>query len=169
LKLKVITLTLDATTGVFDDAALQAFCDENEVLDVHEHFFVDGGRPTWAMLLRYRERAARRATGPVVLPPAERAEDAPLEVPAEARALFDALRHWRNARAKRDGRPAYVLFHNKQLLAIAMDRPASLAALGRIEGVGEAKLRDYGAELLALIAQVPVEAPAGPPMPVPEP
>jgi ATP-dependent DNA helicase RecQ len=47
--------------------------------------------------------------------------------------------------------PAYVVFHDGTLRAIAAARPASLDALADISGVGEKKLERYGAALIDLI------------------
>jgi DNA helicase-2/ATP-dependent DNA helicase PcrA len=61
------------------------------------------------------------------------------------------LRDWRLERARADGVPPYVVFHDSVLQAIAAAQPASLGELAQISGVGPAKLERYGAELLALV------------------
>jgi DNA helicase-2/ATP-dependent DNA helicase PcrA len=61
------------------------------------------------------------------------------------------LRAWRAERAKADNVPAYVVFHDAVLQAIAAARPASLGELAQISGVGPAKLERYGEEVLALV------------------
>jgi DNA helicase-2/ATP-dependent DNA helicase PcrA len=66
--------------------------------------------------------------------------------------LMTALRAWRTARAREDAVPAYVVFHDQTLAAIADLRPASLAALRRVRGMGPTKLDRYGDEILAVIA-----------------
>jgi ATP-dependent DNA helicase RecQ len=75
---------------------------------------------------------------------------APDDPAAEAR--FQALRAWRAARAKEQNLPAYVIFHDQTLRAIAASAPATLDELGAIGGVGAVKLERYGAELLELLA-----------------
>jgi ATP-dependent DNA helicase RecQ len=72
--------------------------------------------------------------------------------PAADPVLLDALRAWRREEAARRKVPAYVVFHDRTLEAIAAERPASLGALGGISGVGPAKLDAYGPLVLALIA-----------------
>jgi DNA helicase-2/ATP-dependent DNA helicase PcrA len=62
------------------------------------------------------------------------------------------LREWRAERAKADNVPAYVVFHDSVLQAIAAARPATIGELARISGVGPTKLERYGSELLALVA-----------------
>ncbi len=66
--------------------------------------------------------------------------------------LFERLREWRRARAQADGVPAYVVFHDATLAAIAEERPASRAALAAISGVGPTKLERYADEVLGVVA-----------------
>jgi len=63
----------------------------------------------------------------------------------------EKLRAWRLARAKSDGVPPYVVFHDTVLRAIADVRPSSLGELAQISGVGPAKLERYGDEVLAAL------------------
>jgi ATP-dependent DNA helicase RecQ len=62
--------------------------------------------------------------------------------------LFEALREARRTLAAESGVPAYVVFHDSTLREIAAARPASLAELARVQGVGEAKLNRYGQAML---------------------
>lgn len=65
--------------------------------------------------------------------------------------LFESLRAWRAARAKELSQPAYCVFTDATLTAIAEQRPSDVAALVRIPGIGQAKLDKYGEEVLALV------------------
>ncbi|HJS79097.1 MAG TPA: HRDC domain-containing protein, partial [Vitreimonas sp.] len=49
------------------------------------------------------------------------------------------------------GVPPYVIFHDTTLAAIVAAKPATLDAFARIPGIGEAKLKRHGAELLAVV------------------
>ena len=71
--------------------------------------------------------------------------------------VLDALRAWRSARAKADAVPAYVVAHDATLLAIAEARPASVAELRRVKGMGPAKLEKYGDEILAITGPARME------------
>jgi DNA helicase-2/ATP-dependent DNA helicase PcrA len=64
----------------------------------------------------------------------------------------EKLRTWRLERAREDGVPPYVIFHDSVLHQIADVRPGSIGELSRIAGVGPAKLERYGDELLAALA-----------------
>ena len=65
--------------------------------------------------------------------------------------LFEALRACRRDLAKETQVPPYVIFHDSVLRDMASTRPATLAALGRITGVGQRKLDAYGAAFLKVI------------------
>jgi len=64
----------------------------------------------------------------------------------------ERLRAWRLERARGDGVPPYVVFHDSVLHEIADARPATLAELAGITGVGPSKLERYGDEVLAAVA-----------------
>jgi DNA helicase-2/ATP-dependent DNA helicase PcrA len=71
--------------------------------------------------------------------------------PAYDEWLFERLRAWRLERAQRDKVPAYVVFTDATLEAVAARRPASVSDLETINGVGAVKLERYGADLLAVL------------------
>ncbi|MEV7973487.1 DNA helicase RecQ [Cellulomonas sp. NPDC089187] len=66
--------------------------------------------------------------------------------------LFERLRAWRARTAKANGLPAYVVFHDATLRAIATARPEDTGTLGTISGVGASKLEKYGDEVLAVVS-----------------
>ncbi len=74
------------------------------------------------------------------------------DLPPEAHELFERLRSWRAGQAKEQGVPAYVVFGDATLRALAVERPQSVEALSGISGVGAAKLERYGDVLLDLLA-----------------
>jgi len=86
------------------------------------------------------------------------AKDAPSANPV----LFEALKQWRGARAKADGVPAYVVAKNLTLEAIAARTPTTLAELSVIDGIGPAKLENYGEEILAVVDATPSSPDAAP-------
>jgi len=67
--------------------------------------------------------------------------------------LFDALREWRLATAREADVPAFVVFTDATLSAIAETVPATTSALARIGGVGPTKLERYGPSVLALLEE----------------
>jgi ATP-dependent DNA helicase RecQ len=97
--------------------------------------------------------AVTKGTPPPLTLPAEapsasnrtaKGADAPVET-------MDRLRRWRRETAQAAGVPAYVVFHDATLAAIAVAQPASLNDLLRVPGVGDSKLRKYGEEVLEVL------------------
>ena len=99
---------------------------------------------TAADRLRRLRQALRRRGGPQPRP----LPDCP---PAYDEAVFERLRAWRLERSEQDTVPAYVVFTDATLEAVAERRPASLAELATHHGVGAAKLERYGRDVLALL------------------
>jgi ATP-dependent DNA helicase RecQ len=67
-------------------------------------------------------------------------------------ALLTALKSWRREQARQQGVPPYVVFHDRTLVELAAQQPATLEALGRIGGIGTAKLTRYGEALLGVLS-----------------
>src|SRR5262249_973020 len=63
-------------------------------------------------------------------------------------ALLKALKDWRLMRARANGVPAFVIFHDSVLAEISATKPRTLEALNGIKGIGENKLARYGEEML---------------------
>jgi len=57
--------------------------------------------------------------------------------------LLGRLKTWRAAEAKRRGVPAYVIFHDSTLEALAVVRPRDHGALRAVRGLGPAKMEEY--------------------------
>ncbi|MFI1457741.1 ATP-dependent DNA helicase UvrD2 [Streptomyces roseus] len=78
-----------------------------------------------------------------------RCEDCPSDMDE---GLYERLREWRAAQAREQGLPAYCVFTDKTLVAIAEAQPSEPGELSMISGVGRRKLDRYGAEVLAICA-----------------
>jgi ATP-dependent DNA helicase RecQ len=74
------------------------------------------------------------------------------DLPEEARGLFEALRAWRAATAREQSVPAYVVFGDATLRAVASTRPGRREELEGITGIGAKKLEQYGDALLEVVA-----------------
>ncbi|MFI1014030.1 ATP-dependent DNA helicase UvrD2 [Streptomyces sp. NPDC020965] len=67
-------------------------------------------------------------------------------------ALYERLREWRSDQAKELGQPAYCVFTDKTLMAIAEAVPGDAGELAGISGVGGRKLERFGTDVLAICA-----------------
>ena len=86
------------------------------------------------------KKAARKAAAAVALGNSEDDQD-----------LFRALRVRRSALAKAQDVPAYVVLPDRSLIDMARRRPATLAEMADVHGIGDAKLARYGTEFLEVI------------------
>ncbi len=68
-------------------------------------------------------------------------------------ALFEALRRRRLELAKAQRVAAYVVFADKTLIDMVRRKPATIAEMSAVHGVGEAKLRQYGETFLGAIRE----------------
>ncbi|GAB3574928.1 DNA helicase RecQ [Leifsonia lichenia] len=84
-------------------------------------------------------RAARSAAAAADLEPADHP-------------LFEALRAWRAEAARSQGVPAYIVFGDATLRAVAAAKPATLGDLDGITGIGAKKREAYGEALLEVVA-----------------
>jgi len=71
----------------------------------------------------------------------------------EAQQRFAALKAWRAEVARAHNLPAYVIFHDATLSAIAALAPQTLRDLEGISGIGMTKLEKYGSEVLRVVAE----------------
>lgn len=76
-------------------------------------------------------------------------------------ALYERLKEWRKRRSDEQSVPAYVVFTDATLTAIAEKMPTDRAALARVSGVGATKLDRYGPEVLALLSGADLASPTG--------
>ncbi|MBV1951683.1 MAG: DNA helicase RecQ [Cycloclasticus sp.] len=70
--------------------------------------------------------------------------------------LWEALRGLRTQLAEKSGVPPYVIFHDATLQEMVKKRPLSEADMRYISGVGDQKIKRYGAAFLAEIAKYPL-------------
>jgi DNA helicase-2/ATP-dependent DNA helicase PcrA len=77
-----------------------------------------------------------------------RCQSCPADLNAD---LLDALREWRLTTSREKAVPAYVVFTDVTLIAIAEQSPADADALAEIPGIGPMKLQAYGEDVLGLV------------------
>jgi DNA helicase II / ATP-dependent DNA helicase PcrA len=121
--------------------------------------FLNGVAPnTSADAAPNRPRRQRGATprcrvcnGALTTPPSimlRRCESCPSDIDEE---LLAELKEWRLRISKEHSVPAYVVFTDNTLIAIAETLPTDDAALVSIPGIGARKLEQYGADVLAMV------------------
>ncbi|MGV9887479.1 ATP-dependent DNA helicase UvrD2 [Streptomyces sp. NPDC003395] len=120
-----------------------------------ERGFGGGGRTQAEPVARRRVRtpARCRVCGRTLTDAGEmklmRCEDCPSDMDE---GLYERLREWRAEQARLSGQPAFCVFTDRTLMAIAENVPDDERELSRIPGVGARKLGRYGADVLAICA-----------------
>jgi ATP-dependent DNA helicase UvrD/PcrA len=104
---------------------------------------------------RRRAKAGRIASCRVCSRPLTYARERKLGRCADCPSSYDetlhaALREWRRQRAADEKVPAYCVFTDATLTALAELVPADTASLVRVPGIGPAKVEKYGDELVGL-------------------
>ncbi|HNZ04756.1 MAG TPA: HRDC domain-containing protein [Myxococcota bacterium] len=148
MKARVFTLRFNRESGTVDDHALTDFLTGRRLVSFSDHCVVYDNEPVVIVAVTYHDENESGARAePTVVRPNPRDELGDCD-----RAVYDALRSWRNAKAEAVGKPGYIVLTNRQLAEVARSRPRSLTALGAIDGVGAARVSSHGQEILAVLA-----------------
>ena len=152
MQVRVITMRYNEAYKGFSEDDLRGATFGREVLSVETHFFMHGNVPHLSLVLTLADREeggegarARMQTN------AERLEE---QIPEASRPVYLALKDWRNRTARERGVPAYSIGRNAQLAELVLKAPKTMAAIREIRGFGDAFCREYGEEVLKMLADV---------------
>ena len=151
LQVKLFAMRFCDEIDGFDDEPLRAFMAGKEIVSLKEQFFFKDNVPYWSVMLMYKSKPS-----PIDLSKEsqkkveDKKDDYRSVLTEESTPLFNLLREWRNEKAKKAGSPPYILFNNLQLAQIAGKKPETLTQLASVEGVGRAKIKKYGEEILQI-------------------
>lgn len=174
MRAQIFNLTYQPSLGGFDDAALQTLLRDKEPTSFQAQFFAahtlhGDPRPSLCCLVVWHEReseeresaepprttaaARKRAASHERAQPRERVE---LELTADQRRVFEALRLWRRARANELSVPAFRVLTDRQLASVARLRPLDaqafdLQALAALESVGASRAQRCGDSLFGAL------------------
>ena len=133
----------------FLEGELNAFLGSKPVVDVRQEFVEAESGAKWCFCVRWRDGAVAK-DGP------KRAKvlvDYKETLSPEDFVTFARLRDIRKELAKTEQVPAYAIFTNEQLAAIAKALPVSANALSKIEGVGDNRVEKYGSQFLKVLKE----------------
>ena len=143
--------------GVFEDAELHTFSQENQVLTCSKDFYFHRNEPKMVVFVEYRPKKKKDYLHKParMISPSNLTETGKLRLTPVQKNLYDALRKWRNQKGKKEGKPLMNILTNAQLEDIVRLMPRSIGDFRKISGIGEAKSKNYGEELLVLLHQTP--------------
>ena len=162
MQLRVITLPWDAENREFSEARLQEATRGLDVLDYESRWTAVDGRECLVLTLKLSGGAAPGSAQP--WSGANRARDSRRaeamefirkleeQMPEANKAAFFKLKGWRSEKVKGTKAPVYSIANNRQLAELALRAPHSLSGIREIDGLGELFCRNYGAEVLSILA-----------------
>ena len=140
------------------EQALNAFLAAHPGAVVHREFVASGLDSYWSLAVEVGSTTSA-GNQPASAPGTGRARIDYREVlPPEQFAIFAQLRQWRKQTAEAAGVPVYNVFTNEHLAAIVRQLPPDTAALAKIDGIGEARVRKYGEAVLAALVAAKADA-----------
>jgi ATP-dependent DNA helicase RecQ len=147
---------IQATKSLFRLAETGACRHQRILIHFGEDMEPCGTSCDWCTGVRAEDLAARGMSA-VVESPRRRSSKSydrvaePALLSDESEALFQSLRELRKSIADRQGVPAYIVFSDKTLRAMAEGRPSTQEELLAVSGVGPLKLERYGEAFLEAV------------------
>ena len=152
VQVKLFALRFCDDMDGFDDEPLRSFIVDKEVVSLEKQFFFKDNVPYWSVMVMYKNKPKQRDVSKESQKKGEDTKDDYRSLlTEESTPLFNLLREWRNEKSKKEGFPAYIMFTNRQIAEIAGKYPETLTQLGSVEGVGKAKIKKYGEEILQIV------------------
>jgi superfamily II DNA helicase RecQ len=140
MQFKFFRIPIPDTGGFADE--LNAFLRGQRILHVQRELVNESGCASWAICVEYL------AAVPGAVSAANGTSKAKIDyrekLSAEDFTVFSALREVRKELAERDGVPVYAVFTNEQIAEMVTTKASSLAALRKIDGVGDSRIEKYG-------------------------
>ena len=138
------------------ETELNHFLRSQRILTVHREFVSQGENAFWTMAVEYLSDSTektKKTTGK------KRIDYREILTPEDF-ALFVKLRDWRKQAAEKEAVPVYTIFTNEQLAEMAKKKAQSKTELKEISGVGEARVKNYGDGVLAILTGASTGYPA---------
>ena len=136
-------------TGGFAEE-LNAFLRGHRILNIQRELVADSGGAWWAICVEYLP-AAGVGAGASCNGTGKGKIDYREKLSAEDFSVFSALRDLRKELAERDGVPVYAVFTNEQIAGMVTSKANNLAALRKIDGVGDSRIEKYGERFVAAL------------------
>ncbi|RRQ46401.1 HRDC domain-containing protein [Chryseobacterium sp. SC28] len=143
MKVKVFQIRLYEQFLASDQAEINDFISKYDVVNTNSKVIEDGMN-YWSVLIFYQDRPTKSKSDKQTLNSEE-------ELSPEEMIIYKKLKEWRVEKANEAGSPAYTVFHNTHLMAIAKHKPSNLEDLENINGLGSSKIARYGSEILEVL------------------
>jgi superfamily II DNA helicase RecQ len=174
MRVKLFNTRLDADTIAADQRAINAFMETVTVKSTATQF-VNGSPDFWSILIFYENNEDQKPKKAKTKEPVNKEEPIPDQeqsLPVEAtkpgktakpveyddtplteeeNQILLALKTWRKDKANELQQPEFMVFNNATLQGLAKAKPRKVTELGKVKGIGEAKITRYGDDLMAIL------------------
>lgn len=147
--IKIFCLPFDSVQSSFKETEVRDFFKDKQVVSVNDYFFTRNDIPYLTLVFKYLSQPPDE-TARVASTSSKKNESWKNLLSESDMGLFQLLRDWRSQKCRKEGVPPYVLFNNTQLAEIVKLRPQSHSDLSKVEGIGDAKIKKYADEILAI-------------------
>lgn len=154
MRLHFLTVPIHGSGAAVDD--LNQFLGSRRVVAVDRQLVPDGMRSAWAVCVAYVDGGPVAATSYAADTTGKKRLDYREILPASEFQTFVKLRDLRKQLADQDGVPPYAVFTNEQLADMVRRNVRSAAELGRIDGIGPARIEKYSGRFLEVLCADPV-------------
>lgn len=138
---------LSLTDDGLQEAELNRFLRGHRAIKVEQHFMPD--EALWAFLVCYMD-GEQKETAPGAHRSNSERFDPSKELTPEQLARYKHYAYIRLQLARRDNVKAFVVFTNRELAAIAKVEELSVDVLKGIDGIGEARIEQYGEDFVRM-------------------
>jgi superfamily II DNA helicase RecQ len=133
------------------EAEFNRFLRTVRVLSIDRKFVEKGENSFWALAVAYLKDSKTSTGSDASIPGRSRKIDYRELLSPEDFTLFAKLRDWRKAVGEKEAVPLYTIFTNEQLARIAQQKIKTLEELSALSGIGNARMKKYGGDVLAVI------------------
>jgi superfamily II DNA helicase RecQ len=133
------------------ETELNEFLKRVRVVSIHREFVSQGNESFFSIILEYMDKQAASNTSDYSK--SKPRIDYREVLSPENFAIFSKLRDWRKEAAAKESVPVYTIFKNDQLAQIVEKRFTTKADISNIEGVGEARAKKYGDDVIKIVSQ----------------
>jgi superfamily II DNA helicase RecQ len=150
MKLQYTPFLLPLWPDSTEQEALNRFIRAHRIIQTRKELVSVESQPYWAILVEYLDTPQKESgeTGKSKV-------DYKEVLSPEDFALFSKLREVRKKLAEDNGLPVYAVCTNEQLAGIAKQKPVTVAACMKIEGIGQGKAEKYVPAFIACITSKP--------------
>jgi superfamily II DNA helicase RecQ len=131
------------------EAELNRFLSSTKVSGIEKHFVNDGVNSGWAVAVQFGGPTVASSSGGVTADPNRNRIDYQQTLTPDEFTIYVRLRDLRKELATAEGIKLHAIFTNEQLSLIAKAEPKTQEDLAKIPGIGEKRLKQYGAAFFA--------------------